>query len=39
MATKATLINQAGNKVVVEGGSQDAQNYFGQGYQLMGVGI
>lgn len=34
---KATLINQAGQKVVVESGSQQAQNYFGQGYQLMGA--
>lgn len=36
MATKATLINSAGNKVVVESGSQQAQQYFSQGYQLMG---
>lgn len=33
---KATLINSAGNKVVVDSGSQEAKNYFGQGYQLMG---
>lgn len=32
--TKATLINSAGNKVVVESGSQQAQQYFGQGYKL-----
>ena len=36
MATKATLINSAGNKVVVDSGSADAQKYFSQGYQLMG---
>ena len=34
---KATLINDAGKKVVVESGSQDAQGYFGQGYKLMGA--
>ena len=34
---QATLINSAGQKVVVESGSQQAQNYFGQGYQLMGA--
>lgn len=33
---KATLINSAGKKVVVESGSQEAKQYFGQGYQLMG---
>ncbi|MFZ5365441.1 MAG: CHAP domain-containing protein [Patescibacteria group bacterium] len=32
---QATLINKTGQKVVVESGSQDAQKYFGQGYQLM----
>jgi hypothetical protein len=32
---KATLIKDD-NKVVVESGSQEAQNYFSQGYQLMG---
>jgi len=35
MATKATLINSAGKKVVVDSGSQQAQDYFSQGYQLM----
>lgn len=34
---KATLINKAGQKVVVESGSQQAQQYFGQGYTLMGA--
>ena len=34
---QATLINSAGQKVVVDSGSQQAQNYFGQGYQLMGA--
>jgi len=34
---KATLINSAGKKVVVEAGSQQAQTYFGQGYSLMGA--
>lgn len=33
---QATLINSAGQKVVVDSGSQQAQQYFGQGYQLMG---
>jgi hypothetical protein len=37
MATKATLINSAGKKVVVDSGSQLAQQYFSQGYQLMGA--
>jgi len=32
---KATLINQAGNKVVVDSGTPQAQQYFGQGYTLM----
>jgi hypothetical protein len=36
---KATLINPQGQKVVVESGSPDAQNYFGQGYTLMGANI
>lgn len=36
MATKATLINASGNKVVVDSGSTQAQQYFSQGYQLMG---
>lgn len=35
MATQATLVNPAGKKVVVESGSQQAQQYFGQGYKLM----
>lgn len=35
MATQATLINSAGQKVVVESGSQAAKNYFSQGYKLM----
>lgn len=34
---KATLINDQGNKVVVEAGSQEAQGYFGSGYKLMGA--
>lgn len=34
---KATLINSAGKKVVVEAGSVAAKGYFGQGYQLMGA--
>lgn len=34
---KATLINQAGHRVVVQSGSQQAQQHFGQGYQLMGA--
>lgn len=33
---KATLINQAGQKQVVDVGSQQAQQLFGQGYSLMG---
>jgi len=33
---KATLINEAGNKVVVDVGSQQAKDLFGQGYSLMG---
>jgi len=36
---KATLINPQGQKVVVESGSPDAQNYFGQGYTLMGANV
>lgn len=36
MATqKATLINSANQKVVVESGSQSAKDYFSKGYQLM----
>lgn len=31
---KATLINSAGQKVVVDSGSQQAQQYFGKGYKL-----
>ena len=34
---KATLINSTGKKVVVEVGSQQAKQYFGQGYKLMTV--
>ncbi len=34
---KATLINKEGKKQVVESGSPDAQNFFSQGYQLMGI--
>lgn len=34
---KATLINPQGQKVVVESGTPEAQNYFGQGYKLMGA--
>lgn len=37
MAVKATLINDVGNKVVVDSGSQQAQDYFSQGYTLMGA--
>lgn len=37
MATLATLINPEGKKVVVESGSAQAQQYFGQGYTLMGA--
>jgi len=37
MATKATLINSAGKKVVVDSGSAQAQSYFSQGYKLMGA--
>jgi len=37
MAQKATLINQTGQKQVVESGSQQAQALFGQGYTLMGA--
>jgi hypothetical protein len=33
---QATLINAQGQKVVVTSGSQEAQNYFSQGYMLMG---
>jgi len=32
----ATLINSAGQKVVVESGSQAAKDYFSKGYQVMG---
>src|SRR3990167_7881940 len=35
---KATIVNAKGKKVVVEAGSQDAQQKFGQGYALMGAG-
>ena len=34
---KATLINKSGQKAVVESGSQQAKDYFGKGYQLMGA--
>lgn len=34
---QATLINSAGQKQVVTAGSQQAQQLFGQGYQLMGA--
>jgi len=34
MAKKATLINTAGEKKVVESGSQEAQELFGQGFSL-----
>jgi hypothetical protein len=34
--TKATLINQTGDKVVVTVGSSEAQKYFADGYTLMG---
>jgi len=37
MANKATLINNTGQKQVVESGSQQAQALFGQGYTLMGA--
>ena len=37
MAQKATLINSAGKKVVVDAGTSQAQNYFSQGYKLMGA--
>jgi len=33
---KSTLINSAGKKVVVDSGSSQANQYFGQGYKLMG---
>ena len=36
MGDLATLINEAGKKVVVKSGSQEATDYFGQGFQLMG---
>ena len=36
MADKATLINKGGNKQVVDVGSTQAQDLFGQGYSLMG---
>jgi len=32
---KATLINEAGQKQVVESGSQEAQDFFSQGFSLM----
>lgn len=34
---KATLINQDGQKVVVDSGTPQAQQYFSQGYSLMGA--
>lgn len=34
---KATLINSAGQKVVVSSNSPEAKNYFSQGYVLMGA--
>lgn len=34
---KATLINSQGQKQVVDSGSQQAQDLFGQGYSLMGA--
>jgi hypothetical protein len=34
---KATLINSSGDKVVVVAGSKEAQNYFANGYVLMGA--
>lgn len=37
MANQATLINKTGQKQVVETGSQQAQQLFGQGYTLMGA--
>jgi len=37
MATKATLINDSGQKKVVDSGSRDAQDLFGQGFKLMGA--
>jgi LysM repeat protein len=33
---QATLVNSQGQKVVVTAGSPEAQNYFSQGYTLMG---
>jgi hypothetical protein len=33
---KSTLINSAGKKVIVDSGSSQANQYFGQGYKLMG---
>lgn len=33
--TNATMINSAGQKVVVQAGSQQARDLFGKGYQLM----
>lgn len=37
MAKQATLINEQGNKQVVDVGSQQASSLMGQGYQLMGA--
>ncbi len=34
---KATLINDTGQKVVVDSGSNEAQGYFSSGYKLMGA--
>jgi hypothetical protein len=36
MSQQATLINESGNKVVVDVGSEQAKGLFGQGYSLMG---
>jgi len=33
--SQATLVNNKGERVAVEAGSQDAQSYFGKGYTLM----
>lgn len=34
---RATLVNDAGNKITTESGSQDAQRLFGMGYRLPGA--
>lgn len=34
---RATLVNSAGNRVAVDVGSQQAKDYFGQGYTLEGA--